>query len=74
MEIADSMWIASDGYLYFVENQLWRLPSYYHSMGAPAVDKRIRPFALFRVPTADGGMRVSPLNLTSPASNSSTRF
>ena len=49
----DTMWIASDGYLYFTQNQLFRSKS-----------QRQRPFGLFRVPTADGGARVSPLNLT----------
>ncbi|KIV77490.1 hypothetical protein PV11_09280 [Exophiala sideris] len=55
----DSMWI-SNGYLYFVENQLWRSPSYF-----PGTDRRIKPYVLYRVPTADGGQRVAPLNITS---------
>lgn len=70
----DSMWVANDGYLYLLQNQLWRSPSYYHSMGPPSIDRRVRPFSVFRVPTADGGMRVSPMNLTIPATNSSARF
>ncbi|KAL9621714.1 MAG: hypothetical protein Q9160_003832 [Pyrenula sp. 1 TL-2023] len=51
----DSMWI-SNTTLYFVENQLWRSPSYY-----PGTDRRVRPFVLYSVPTADGGERVSPM-------------
>ena len=51
----DSMWVSSDNYLYFTENQLWRSPGYW-----PGTDRRVKPFALFRVPTADNGTRVAP--------------
>ena len=45
----DSSWIGEDDHLYFVENQLFRSPS-----------QKQRPFALFKVPTADGGKRAIP--------------
>ncbi|PSK60820.1 hypothetical protein B9Z65_970 [Elsinoe australis] len=50
----DSLWVANDGYLYFVENQLWRSPGYW-----PGTDRRVKPFVLYRVPTADNGQRVA---------------
>ena len=52
----DSLWISNEKYLYFTENQLWRSPGYF-----PGTDRRVKPFALFRVPTADNGERVSPM-------------
>ncbi|KAK5083713.1 hypothetical protein LTR05_006217 [Lithohypha guttulata] len=51
----DSMWISNQT-LYFLENQLFRSPSYY-----PGTDRRIKPYVLYRAPTADGGSRVSPM-------------
>ncbi|KAI1622873.1 hypothetical protein EDD37DRAFT_658315 [Exophiala viscosa] len=50
----------SNGYLYVVENQLWRSPNYF-----PSIDRRVKPYVLYRVPTADGGQRIAPLNITS---------
>ena len=49
------MWI-SNQYLYFVENQLWRSPSYF-----PGTDRRVKPYVLYRVPTTDGEQRVAPM-------------
>ena len=47
------MSVASDGFLYFTENQLWRTPSFY-----PGTDRRVRPFALFRVKLPGNGTKV----------------
>ena len=41
---ADTMSLASDGYLYFTANQLHRQPDYNHGR-----DKRSKPYSLFRV-------------------------
>ncbi|KAK3174457.1 hypothetical protein OEA41_001703 [Lepraria neglecta] len=49
----DSMAVASDGYVYFTENQLWRTPSHY-----PGTDRRVRPFALFRAKVVGNGTKV----------------
>ncbi|MCJ1474320.1 hypothetical protein MMC13_002978 [Lambiella insularis] len=49
----DTMSVATDGYLYFTENQLWRLPSFY-----PGTDRRVRPFALFRAALPNNGSKV----------------
>lgn len=40
----DSMSVASDGYLYFIANQLHRQPSFHDG-----IDLRIKPYSLFRV-------------------------
>ncbi|OTB02078.1 hypothetical protein M426DRAFT_25087 [Hypoxylon sp. CI-4A] len=50
----DTMSIAADGYLYFTVNQLNFASSTY--LGT---DRRVRPFALFRVGLPDGGSKVS---------------
>ena len=49
----DTMSVSTDGYLYFTENQLWRSPSFY-----PGIDRRVRPFALFRVKLPNNGTKV----------------
>lgn len=49
----DTMSVGIDGYLYFTENQLWRAPSFY-----PGIDRRVRPFALFRVKLPNNGTKV----------------
>ncbi|MCJ1434720.1 hypothetical protein MMC27_004090 [Xylographa pallens] len=49
----DTMSVATDGYLYFTENQLWRTPNFY-----PGTDRRVRPFALFRAPLPNNGSKV----------------
>jgi sugar lactone lactonase YvrE len=41
------------GYLYFTKNQLWRLPSF-----QGGVDRRVKPYGLFRVPLPDGGGKI----------------
>ncbi|MCJ1355208.1 MAG: hypothetical protein MMC33_005199 [Icmadophila ericetorum] len=48
----DSMSVGTDGFLYFTENQLWRTAIHY-----PGVDRRVRPFALFRVKVPGGGTK-----------------
>ena len=47
------MSVASDGYLYFNDNQLAFSSSFY-----PGTDRRERPFALFRVALPNNGSRV----------------
>ncbi|KAJ4382207.1 hypothetical protein N0V86_002539 [Didymella sp. IMI 355093] len=49
----DTMSVASDGYLYFTDNQLAFSKSFY-----PGTDRRVRPFALFRVKLPGNGTRV----------------
>ncbi len=52
----DSMAVATDGYLYFTENQLWRTPSHF-----PGTERRVRPFALFRAKLPGNGTKVQLL-------------
>ena len=49
----DSMSVATDGYIYFVENQLWRTPNHY-----PGVDRRVKPYALFRTRLPNNGSKI----------------
>jgi sugar lactone lactonase YvrE len=49
----DTMSVAADGYLYFTENQLWRLPSYHGG-----VDLRVKPYVLFKVKLPNGGTKI----------------
>jgi hypothetical protein len=44
--------VANDGYLYFTDNQLGFSKSFY-----PGTDRRVRPFALFRVKLPNNGTR-----------------
>lgn len=44
---------SSQGYLYFTENQLWRMPKV-----QGGVDRRVKPFTLYRVPLPDGGGKI----------------
>ncbi|KAF2828346.1 major royal jelly protein [Ophiobolus disseminans] len=50
----DTMSVASDGYLYFTDNQLAFSRSFY-----PGTDRRQRPFVLFKVKLPGNGTRVS---------------
>ena len=52
----DSMSIATDGYIYFTENQLWRTPGHF-----PGTERRVRPFGLFRARLPDNGTKVQLL-------------
>ncbi|MCJ1254773.1 hypothetical protein MMC24_002589 [Lignoscripta atroalba] len=44
----------SGNYLYFTVNQLWRAPGF-----QGGVDRRIKPYVLFRVPLANNGTRTN---------------
>ena len=50
----DTLTVAADGYLYFTNNQLWRTAQRY-----PGTDRRVKPYPLFRVPTPNGGTKIS---------------
>ncbi|KAJ9648971.1 hypothetical protein H2199_000884 [Coniosporium tulheliwenetii] len=50
----DTFATGADGYLYFTVNQLQLTQAFY-----PGTDRRVRPFALFRVPLPNGGTKVS---------------
>lgn len=52
----------ANGYLYFTENQLWRSPAY-----NGGVDRRQKPYVLFRVQLPNGGTK---LTQSAPGSNS----
>ncbi|KAI1469313.1 MRJP-domain-containing protein [Daldinia caldariorum] len=52
----DTMSVATDGYLYFTVNQL-----NFGGFTYPKTDRRVRPFALFKVKLPDGGSKVSLL-------------
>ncbi|KAI9846698.1 MAG: hypothetical protein M1837_003753 [Sclerophora amabilis] len=53
---SDTLSVAEDGYLYFTENQLWRSPSF-----QGGVDRRVRPFTLFRAKLPGNGTKVALL-------------
>ena len=50
----DTMSVATDGYLYFTENQLWLAP-----LANAGVDKRVKPFVLFRAKLPNNGSKVT---------------
>ena len=50
----DTMSVGQDGYLYFTENQLWLGPNF-----QGGVDKRVRPFVLFRVKLPGNGTKIT---------------
>lgn len=56
MECADdkAVSVATDGYLYFTNNQLAFSQSYY-----PGVDRRKKPYTLFRAKLPEGGTKVT---------------
>jgi len=62
----DTLSVGFDGYLYFTENQLW-LSSAYQG----GVDRRQKPYVLFRVQLPNGGTKVTQ---NAPGSNSTMRF
>lgn len=51
----DSLALAADGYLYFTANQLHRQPQFQNGQ-----DRRVRPFALFRVYVGEGPNATQP--------------
>lgn len=50
----DTLSVASDGYIYFTENQLWRTPMFY-----PGTDKRVKPYVLSRAKLPGNGIKVN---------------
>ncbi|KAL8840719.1 MAG: hypothetical protein Q9170_001237 [Blastenia crenularia] len=50
----DSLAVATDGYVYFTENQLWRTKSYY-----PGTDRRVKPYVLYRAKCPGNGTKVN---------------
>ncbi|KAL9054541.1 MAG: hypothetical protein Q9162_004097 [Coniocarpon cinnabarinum] len=61
----DTMSIATDGNLYFTVNQLNYLFAIYPGQGVPAIDRRERPFVLFRTKLPNGGTKIRPGGLLS---------
>ena len=49
----DTFSVSTDGYLYFVIDQYWRVPTFF-----PGTDRREKPLVLFRVPCPNGGTKV----------------
>ena len=49
----DTLAVATDGYLYFTVNQLWRTTMFY-----PGVDRRVKPYVLFRAQLPGNGTKV----------------
>ena len=50
----DTFSVATDGYVYFTVNQLWRGPSFY-----PGTDRRVKPFVLFRAKMPGNATKVN---------------
>ncbi|KAL8762052.1 MAG: hypothetical protein Q9184_001899 [Pyrenodesmia sp. 2 TL-2023] len=50
----DAFAVATDGYVYFTENQLWRTKSYY-----PGTDRRVKPYVLYRAKCPGNGTKVN---------------
>lgn len=46
--------VATDGYIHFTENQLWRTPMFY-----PGADPRVKPYVLFRSKLPGNGTNVN---------------
>ncbi|KAL8728181.1 MAG: hypothetical protein Q9166_005575 [cf. Caloplaca sp. 2 TL-2023] len=49
----DSFAVATDRFVYFIENQLWRTKMYY-----PGTDRRVKPYVLFRAKCPGNGTKV----------------
>ncbi|CAF9939746.1 MAG: hypothetical protein HETSPECPRED_001878 [Heterodermia speciosa] len=49
----DTFSVTEDGYIYWVNDQYWRTPTFY-----PQTDRREKPFTLMRVKCPDGGKKV----------------
>lgn len=54
LQWTDTFAVATDGYVYFTENQLWRTAMFY-----PGVDRRVGPHTLFRAKLPGNGTKVS---------------
>ncbi|KAL8706013.1 MAG: hypothetical protein Q9201_000898 [Fulgogasparrea decipioides] len=50
----DAFAVATDGYIYFTENQLWRTKTYY-----PGTDRRVKPYVLYRAKCPGNGTKVN---------------
>lgn len=50
----DTLSVGFDGYLYFTENQLWLRPQSWYG-----VDRRVKPWSLWRVKLPNGGTKVT---------------
>ena len=50
----DAFSVATDGYIYFTVNQLWRTPAYF-----PGTDRRVKPYVLFRVKMPGNATKVN---------------
>lgn len=50
----DALSVASGGYVYFTENQLWRT-----TMSCPGTDRRIKPYVLFRAKLPGHGTKIN---------------
>jgi hypothetical protein len=53
LDWTDTMSVNTDGYLFFTENQMFNAPS---QQGG--VDKRVKPYKLYRVPLPNGGKKI----------------
>lgn len=53
MPWTDTLSVASDSYIYFTENQLWRTSMFY-----PGTDRRVKPYVLFRARLPGNGTKV----------------
>lgn len=51
---ADTLSVATNGYLYFTVNQIFRSPIFY-----PGTDRRVKPYVLFRAKLPGNGTKVS---------------
>ena len=49
----DTLSVGFDGYMYFTEHQLWRVPMFY-----PGVDRRVKPYVLYRAKLPGNGTKV----------------
>jgi len=50
---ADTLSVGFDGYIYWTNNQLYLMSSYY-----PCTDRRVKPYYLLRTKLPDGGTKV----------------
>lgn len=53
-DLLDPVSVSTDGYLYFTSNQL-----HLSSGNFPGTDRRVKPFALFKVKLPGGGSKVN---------------
>ena len=61
----DTLSVAADGYIYFTENQLW-LGSAFQG----GVDRRVKPYVLFRAKLPNGGTKIQQ---SAPGGRNSTK-